>query len=80
MNKPIAPEGSVTVTTESVAGEEDPGAWLDLPVAAGGKSPDASIPPTPPGSRENVCPRCAGSGKLAGADCPACGGAGKVIA
>jgi len=45
---------------ESVAGEEDPGASLDVPMT------------------EDLCPRCGGSGKLAGRDCPECQGTGKV--
>ena len=32
-----------------------------------------------PGSGENVCPDCKGSGKLQNAPCKTCGGTGKVI-
>jgi len=36
--------------------------------------------PDTPGTGENVCRRCAGSGKIAGgAECPDCGGTGVVI-
>jgi hypothetical protein len=86
---------------ESVAGEEDPGASIDFPVAAaasggsdqpaggGGNEPSGAqaqapmspgdeAPPGTPGTGEDVCPRCGGSGKLAGGDCPVCQGTGKV--
>lgn len=86
--------------TESAAGEEDPGASIDLEAAAaapGGSqpagcgdagpggtqvriSPGDEAPPGTPGSGENVCRGCGGSGKLAGGDCPMCGGSGKVTA
>lgn len=48
---------------DSVAGEEDPGASLDIPAA-------------PPATAEAVCPRCGGSGQVAGAACPECSGSG----
>ncbi|MDR5762634.1 hypothetical protein [Caballeronia sp. LZ035] len=31
-----------------------------------------------PGSGEDLCPDCNGSGKLDGSDCATCGGTGKV--
>jgi len=58
---------------ESVAGEEDPGASLDVPMRT-----DDQAPPGTPGTDEDICPRCGGSGKLAGRDCPECQGTGKV--
>jgi hypothetical protein len=84
--------------TESVAGEEDPGASVDLAMSAsspgrsdqpasGGDKPSAAqapmspgdeAPPGTPGTGEDVCPQCGGSGKLAGRDCPMCQGTGKV--
>jgi hypothetical protein len=96
---------------ESVAGEEDPGASIDLavPVPAGGpmragdaqRSPGASDQPagggaeqvsTPqapmspgdeapegtPGTGEDICRACGGSGLLNGGPCPECEGTGKV--
>ena len=53
--------------TESVAGEEDPGASLDMPLPAGSKRV--------PGG--DACPRCGGSGKLVAGTCPDCHGSGK---
>jgi len=38
-----------------------------------------TVPPDTPFSAENVCRRCAGSGRLDGAPCPECGGSGKVV-
>ena len=51
--------------SESVAGEEDPGASLDLPVS-------------PPSTGGGACPTCGGSGKLASGTCPDCQGTGNV--
>ena len=56
--------------SESVAGEEDPGASLDLPPAL----PEQS----PPSGTASLCPRCGGSGKLAAGTCPQCHGSGKI--
>jgi hypothetical protein len=50
---------------ESVAGEEDPGASIDVPASA-------------PTAVANACPRCGGSGRLGASACPECGGTGKV--
>jgi len=58
---------------ESVAGEEDPGASIDLPVSPG----DEASPGTP-GTGEDVCPSCGGSGRSATGECPMCKGTGKV--
>ncbi len=41
-------------------------------------NPDA-VPPGTPGSGENICSRCGGTGKVDGKDCPECGGTGKVV-
>jgi DnaJ-class molecular chaperone len=57
---------------QSVAGEEDPGASLDVAVA------EAAGTATKPGTGENVCLRCGGSGRLGASDCPDCGGTGKI--
>lgn len=56
--------------SESVAGEEDPGAALDLP-------PDA---PPRPATGGNLCPSCGGSGKIASGTCPDCQGSGQRAA
>lgn len=40
-------------------------------------NPDA-VPPGAPGSGENICRRCEGSGRAEGKECPDCGGTGKV--
>jgi hypothetical protein len=68
--------------SESVAGEEDPGASVDL-VAAPRASPAPregdDAPPGTPGTGEALCPACGGSGSVAGgARCPECNGTGKV--
>ena len=42
-------------------------------------APGDQAAPGTPGTGENVCPRCNGSGEAGGATCPACEGSGKVI-
>lgn len=84
---------------ESVAGEEDPGAAIDLALPAdspgrpdqpaGRRGDEPSGPQAPmapgdeapagtPGTGEDVCPRCGGSGQLGGRTCADCQGSGKV--
>jgi hypothetical protein len=43
-------------------------------------NPGDEATPGPPGTGEDICPRCRGTGRLRGADCPNCGGSGKIIA
>jgi hypothetical protein len=54
--------------------------------SASGKQGAAARPANPesvregtPGTGENICRRCAGTGEIDGALCPDCGGSGKVI-
>ncbi len=39
---------------------------------------DDAVPGTP-GTGEDVCPRCGGTGTIEGGECANCGGTGKVI-
>jgi hypothetical protein len=41
-------------------------------------NPGDVAPPGTPGTGENLCPDCNGSGKLESSACPTCGGTGKV--
>jgi DnaJ-class molecular chaperone len=41
-------------------------------------NPGDEARPGTPGTGEDVCPACHGSGKLEGAACKTCGGSGKV--
>jgi hypothetical protein len=41
-------------------------------------NPGDDAPPGTPGTGENVCPECQGSGKIENRACPTCGGSGKV--
>ncbi|MBC5766538.1 hypothetical protein [Ramlibacter albus] len=75
MNREHEP-APVDLAAESVAGEEDPGASIDMSQAP--MAPGDEAPPGTPGTGEDVCPRCGGSGKLAGTTCPECQGRGKV--
>lgn len=81
--------------SESVAGEEDPGASIDLAVrpsaasdpdtgtrGAGPQAPMApgdEAPPGTPGTGEDLCRTCGGTGQLNGGPCPECEGTGKVV-
>jgi DnaJ-class molecular chaperone len=42
-------------------------------------NPGDEAAPGTPGSGEDVCRRCNGSGRLGEGECPACGGTGKVV-
>ena len=44
------------------------------PMAPGDQAPEGT-----PGTGENICPRCNGSGTLEGQPCPVCDGSGTVI-
>lgn len=73
---PVAGTEHSAQVTESVAGEEDPGAANDLSSVHPG---DEAARGTP-GTGEGICRGCGGNGRTAaGAPCPTCGGTGKVI-
>lgn len=40
--------------------------------------PGDEVPPATPQSGENICSRCAGSGRVDQQSCPECSGTGKV--
>lgn len=42
-------------------------------------NPGDEAPPGTPGTGEDICPRCHGSGKINGGECPDCGGTGKIV-
>jgi hypothetical protein len=42
-------------------------------------NPGDKAAPGTPGTGENVCPDCGGSGRIEGRACPTCGGIGKII-
>jgi hypothetical protein len=42
-------------------------------------NPGDEAAPGTPGTGENLCPQCSGSGRADGGECPSCGGSGKVI-
>ncbi|MGX6447526.1 hypothetical protein ACVU7I_05580 [Patulibacter sp. S7RM1-6] len=49
------------------------------PIDPAGTAPGDEAPPGTPGTGEDVCPRCGGSGRVDGGDCPECAGTGKVV-
>ena len=42
-------------------------------------NPGDEARPGTPGSGENICPECRGSGRLGSRACPTCGGTGKIV-
>lgn len=46
---------------------------------ADGTNPGDEAAPGTPGTGENLCRRCNGTGEQDGKPCPECGGTGKVI-
>ena len=47
--------------------------------APDGTAPGDEAPPGTPGTGENLCRACNGSGQLEGKSCPTCEGTGKII-
>lgn len=41
-------------------------------------NPGDEAPPGTPGTGEDVCPECHGTGRIRGARCANCGGTGKI--
>ena len=64
---------------ESVAGEEDPGAGIELPVTPHSR-PAGTASPEIPGAEAQACPRCGGSGSIGRTPCPDCQGTGLLLA
>ena len=54
---------------------------LDLPKSGDTPklNPGDQGEPGSPGTGENVCPECKGSGRLNAGPCPTCGGTGKIV-
>jgi len=42
-------------------------------------NPGDQAPPDTPGTGENICPACQGSGRIDSQECQKCGGSGKVV-
>ena len=47
--------------------------------AVGMTNPGDEAPPGTPGTGEDICPTCNGTGQREGKMCPDCGGSGKVV-
>jgi DnaJ-class molecular chaperone len=45
----------------------------------GGTNPGDEAAPGTPGTGENLCRNCNGSGRIEGGSCTECGGTGKVV-
>lgn len=43
------------------------------------QNPGDEAPPGTPGTGEDICPACHGSGRLDGHRCENCGGSGKIV-
>ena len=85
----------IDLKEESVAGEEDPGAALEIPhekpcaQASGTSSDKGAVVGLNPGDEvaagtvgtgESICRECGGTGRTGKTKCVTCGGTGKVIA
>ena len=92
-DRPAIASEQADLDIQSVAGEEDPGAALDMPAGPAGQPASPSVPRPPgainpgdeaaagtPGTGENICRTCGGSGRAADGPCPSCDGSGKVTA
>jgi DnaJ-class molecular chaperone len=53
-------------------------AELETEGGAATTNPGDDAPPGTPGTGEDICRDCHGSGRIDGKTCPACGGTGKV--
>ena len=42
-------------------------------------NPGAEAAPGTPGTGEDICPECNGTGKVEAAECENCGGTGKIV-
>lgn len=51
---------------------------VDGGTAVSNENPEA-VPPKTEGAGENICRKCAGTGKIEGEQCPDCKGTGKVV-
>jgi len=91
MNPSSGPATEVNLDSQSVAGEEDPGASLDMsgssppkasgatvPMPSGSVNPGDEAPERTPGTGEGLCRECGGSGRVGDVACPSCKGSGKV--
>ena len=43
-------------------------------------NPGDEAPAGTPGTGENICPQCHGTGKISGQPCANCGGTGRIVA
>ncbi|CAM3596875.1 Molecular chaperone DnaJ [Polaromonas hydrogenivorans] len=88
---PAASQEQDDLDSQSVAGEEDPGASLEMFGASAGSpasgpisaprdalNPGDEAPAGTPGTGEGICRECGGSGRVGDAPCPSCNGSGKV--
>jgi hypothetical protein len=74
-------QGPVDLATQSVAGEEDPGASLDLtmtPASDAAVRPGDESPSGTPGTADTTCPRCHGTGHIEGQPCSDCQATGQI--
>ena len=77
------PEGSREVIDRELArnvGKQAAGKSGGAPASGVSERPGDQAPPGTPGTGENLCPNCDGSGKVNGRPCDNCGGTGKITA
>jgi hypothetical protein len=77
------PEGSREVIDRELArnaGKQAAGKSGGAPASSVSERPGDQAPQGTPGTGENLCPNCDGSGKVNGRPCDDCGGTGKITA
>jgi DnaJ-class molecular chaperone len=62
----------------SIPGKSNPTKPAQTP-GIGNPAPGDEAPPFTPGTGENLCPDCHGTGRIGDQPCPSCGGTGKII-
>jgi DnaJ-class molecular chaperone len=58
--------------------QRDAGSHVQTSNPAQSVNPGDEAPRGTPGTGEDICPECRGSGRIGGSECPNCGGTGKV--
>ena len=72
--QPRTPSSQQESSTRTLAAQgADPGA-SQAPMNPGDEAPAGT-----PGTAEDICPDCSGSGKKDGSECSTCGGSGRVV-
>jgi DnaJ-class molecular chaperone len=78
-NLSLKVSGDSTTFNLAAAGPGTSSAGEPVSAPSGNVNPGDEAPAGTPGTGENICRDCGGSGRVDDAPCPCCGGSGKVI-